>query len=213
MESCSHRPLSLLTPSLLEKRDDEGWDEPQYSALSSTAQARLYRIGRIWWQRRIPSKAVWSLREVAVVIYHQAYTIISSPTALRLRARSISHEQCFFGNLMTRTLPSSSSRLAPPPVLTWLNSSSFPALATNVAVSPPPTMTVDPFLTALMQASSSESDPLAKAGNSKTPAGPFQRIVLASATVFANISFDLGPQSRPCQSGGIPVSSVASPVW
>ena len=35
-------------------------------------------------------------------------------------------------------LPSNSSREAPPPVLTWLTSSSVPYLAQQVAVSPPP---------------------------------------------------------------------------
>lgn len=35
-------------------------------------------------------------------------------------------------------LPSSSSRLAPPPVLTWLTLSSVSHLAQQVAVSPPP---------------------------------------------------------------------------
>lgn len=110
------------------------------------------------------------------------------------------------------TLPSRSSRLAPPPVETWLNSSSLPALATRVAVSPPPTMTVEPFLTDLIHASSKALEPFANAGNSKTPAGPFHRIVLDSATVSANSSADLGPQSRPIQSAGIPDSSVAVSV-
>jgi hypothetical protein len=36
------------------------------------------------------------------------------------------------------SLPSRSSRLAPPPVLTWLTLSSVPHLAQHVAVSPPP---------------------------------------------------------------------------
>merc|ERR1719468_880136 len=42
------------------------------------------------------------------------------------------------------TLPSSSSRLAPPPVLTWLTFSSVPYLAQQVAVSPPPMMVTPP---------------------------------------------------------------------
>lgn len=114
--------------------------------------------------------------------------------------------------MMGHTFPSRSSKEAPPPVETWLNSSSLPALATRVAVSPPPTMTVDPFLTDLIHASRRAFDPLAKAGNSNTPAGPFQRIVLDSATVAAKSSADLGPQSRPIHSAGIPDSSVAVPV-
>lgn len=35
-------------------------------------------------------------------------------------------------------LPSNSSKLAPPPVETWLTLSSVPNLAAHVAVSPPP---------------------------------------------------------------------------
>ncbi len=43
-----------------------------------------------------------------------------------------------------RTLPSKSSKLAPPPVDTWLSLSETPNFSAAVAVSPPPTMTVDP---------------------------------------------------------------------
>jgi len=74
-------------------------------------------------------------------------------------------------------------------------------------------MTVDPFLTASMEASRRALDPPAKAGNSKTPAGPFQRMVLDSATVAAKSFRDSGPASRPIHPSGIPVASVATPVW
>ena len=40
--------------------------------------------------------------------------------------------------MMMTNLPSNNSRLAPPPVLTWLTLSSVPYLAQQVAVSPPP---------------------------------------------------------------------------
>merc|ERR1719461_2357691 len=43
-----------------------------------------------------------------------------------------------------RTFPSKSSKLAPPPVLTWLTLSSVPYLAQQVAVSPPPMMVQPP---------------------------------------------------------------------
>jgi hypothetical protein len=42
------------------------------------------------------------------------------------------------------SLPSNNSKLAPPPVETWLNLSSTPYLAATVAVSPPPIMTIFP---------------------------------------------------------------------
>jgi hypothetical protein len=127
------------------------------------------------------------------------------------------------------TLPSRSSREAPPPVLTWLSLDSSPNCATTVAVSPPPTMTVAPFWTASSVAFKSSFEPSAKAGNSKTPAGleivesstssswyiahPFQRIVFDSRTVSRK-SFRLsGPASRPIQPSGMPSLSVALPVW
>lgn len=111
-----------------------------------------------------------------------------------------------------RTLPSKSSKEAPPPVDTCDRSFSLPALATTVAVSPPPTITVDPFLVASMAASKREDEPLANAGNSNTPAGPFQRIVLDSSTVARKASFDLGPASSPIHPSGMPSESEAVPV-
>lgn len=69
------------------------------------------------------------------------------------------------------TFPSNNSRLAPPPVLTWLSLSSALYCATTVAVSPPPTITTAPFRAASMLASRRALDPPAKAGNSKTPGG------------------------------------------
>lgn len=73
-------------------------------------------------------------------------------------------------------------------------------------------MTVAPFSQALMVASSSVLEPPANFSNSKTPAGPFQRIVLAEATVSAYSSCDLGPASSPIHPSGIPDSSVAVEV-
>lgn len=69
------------------------------------------------------------------------------------------------------TFPSKSSRLAPPPVLTWLSLSSALCWATTVAVSPPPTITIAPFLAASTLASNNASEPFANAGISKTPGG------------------------------------------
>lgn len=74
------------------------------------------------------------------------------------------------------------------------------------------TMTVEPFALAWIVASRSAWDPPEKASNSKTPAGPFQRIVLDSRTVAAKALRDSGPQSRPIQPEGMPVLSEAEPI-
>lgn len=73
-------------------------------------------------------------------------------------------------------------------------------------------MTVAPASFALTQASNRLLDPLAKLSNSKTPAGPFQRIVLAFETVEAKSLLDSGPQSSPIQPEGMPSASVAAPT-
>mmetsp|Transcript_73491 Transcript_73491/g.195363 ORF Transcript_73491/g.195363 Transcript_73491/m.195363 type:complete len:243 (-) Transcript_73491:351-1079(-) len=106
------------------------------------------------------------------------------------------------------TLPSSSSRDAPPPVETkWTLSSMF-HLAAAVAESPPPMMPRPPFCVSSATASRSALVPLEKLSNSKTPAGPFQTTVLELMTVSRNSSMDLGPQSMPSQPSGMPSSLV-----
>ena len=67
--------------------------------------------------------------------------------------------------------PSSSSKLAPPPVETWLTLSSVFHLAQHVAVSPPPIIVIVPFLVASTTASIMAFVPLEKFSNSNTPAG------------------------------------------
>ena len=60
------------------------------------------------------------------------------------------------------------------------------------------------------RASATASVPLAKAGNSNTPIGPFQITVPAPATA-PQYSFTVsGPMSRPCQPSGI---SPALTTW
>ena len=54
--------------------------------------------------------------------------------------------------------------------------------------------------------------PEANFSNSKTPAGPFQMIVLAREITMAKASFDFEPQSRPIHPAGIPDSTVAAPT-
>ena len=48
----------------------------------------------------------------------------------------------------SKSLPSSISRLAPPPVEMWVSASAMPATYTAAAVSPPPAMVMQPALVA-----------------------------------------------------------------
>ncbi len=75
-------------------------------------------------------------------------------------------------------LPSTSSRLAPPPVETWVTRSERPKALMAAAESPPPT-TVRAVGVAATRASAMVRVPEAKRGCSKTPTGPFQKTVLA----------------------------------
>ncbi|RIB16422.1 hypothetical protein C2G38_1970370, partial [Gigaspora rosea] len=68
-------------------------------------------------------------------------------------------------------LPSSNSKLAPPPVLTCEILSSQFHLATTVAVSPPPTIVFVPIFVTSTTASNTAFDPFENFSNSKTPGG------------------------------------------
>ena len=111
-----------------------------------------------------------------------------------------------YNMVCTYHAPSRSSSEAPPPVLTWLTLASASYLAASVAVSPPPMIVVAPAAVAAITASRSlmdggwvsaaangngdiahDLDPLAKLGNSNTPMGPFQTIVLARSTAAVNL--------------------------
>src|ERR1700735_835549 len=105
-------------------------------------------------------------------------------------------------------LPSRYPRLAPPPVEMWLNSLSLkPRARTAAAESPPPT-TVSPGTAAIALATARV--PAAKAENSKTPTGPFQNTVRASAILAANSSRVAGPMSRLSRSAGKSVTGKTS---
>eukprot|EP00732_Lithocolla_globosa_P003644 Lithocolla_globosa_v1_NODE_3007_length_1796_cov_20.351522.p2 type:complete len:123 gc:universal NODE_3007_length_1796_cov_20.351522:1314-946(-) len=69
-----------------------------------------------------------------------------------------------------------------------------------------------PFLVALTTASPASLVPAAKLANSKTPIGPFQITVLAREITSVLSLLVSGPQSRPRQPAGIPVSRVATPT-
>jgi len=102
-------------------------------------------------------------------VRHKVYLSLKSATPGKTLARVV-HRR-FLDKWKMLTFPSNNSRLAPPPVLTWLSLLSAPYCATTVAVSPPPTITTAPFWAASMLASRRSLDPPAKAGNSNTPGG------------------------------------------
>ena len=94
--------------------------------------------------------------------------------------------------------PSTSSREAPPPVLTWESFSADPGtFLRRATVSPPPATEVAPPAVAAIISSSMERDPAAKAGISKTPCGPFQKTVLDLLITSALDAMVFGPISRP----------------
>mmetsp|Transcript_14423 Transcript_14423/g.36487 ORF Transcript_14423/g.36487 Transcript_14423/m.36487 type:complete len:206 (-) Transcript_14423:990-1607(-) len=102
-----------------------------------------------------------------------------------------------------RTLPSRSSRLAPPPVEMWLILLATPAFSTAATESPPPMMVVHPFALSFARVSAMPVVPLAKASNSKTPIGPFHTTVLQSDRASWNTLRLSGPMSRPIQPSGM----------
>src|SRR5690606_9391748 len=92
-------------------------------------------------------------------------------------------------------LPSRNSRLAPPPVDMCPKLSSWkPKERTAAAESPPPTA-VRPADS--VSASATVFVPCAKASNSNTPMGPFQKTVAESRMTSANAAAVSGPISRP----------------
>lgn len=74
-----------------------------------------------------------------------------------------------------KKIPSSNSRLAPPPVLTWLTFDSVPHLAQQVAVSPPPITDVVPLAVASTTAFITVRVPWLNLLHSKTPIGLQQK--------------------------------------
>merc|ERR1712176_112307 len=92
-----------------------------------------------------------------------------------------------------KSLPSSNSKDAPPPVLQCVTLSSVSYFLHAVAVSPPPITVTVPAEVFLTTASMSDLVPSSNLAISKTPIGPFQINVFEAATAAALISFDLGP--------------------
>mmetsp|Transcript_50371 Transcript_50371/g.104887 ORF Transcript_50371/g.104887 Transcript_50371/m.104887 type:complete len:225 (-) Transcript_50371:773-1447(-) len=106
------------------------------------------------------------------------------------------------------TLPSKSSREAPPPVEQWVTLSSVSYFLQAVAVSPPPMTVTAPDLVTSTILSIITLVPVSKAAISKTPMGPFQTMVLLLAIVAEFKALLSGPQSRPMKPSGMPSSLV-----
>jgi hypothetical protein len=77
-----------------------------------------------------------------------------------------------------RVLPSSSSRLAPPPVEMWLIFSATPTFSTAATESPPPMMVQHALVGEFRQGVGNGLVPAANLSNSNTPMGPFQITLL-----------------------------------
>src|SRR5215216_4603810 len=105
------------------------------------------------------------------------------------------------------SLPSTYSSEAPPPVEIWLIRSSSPSLLTAATESPPPTTLVAPLSATAL---ATPSVPLAKASISKTPIGPFQKMVLAPEIYLLKRSTVSGPMSRPTLPDGMPSTATVS---
>mmetsp|Transcript_22827 Transcript_22827/g.58112 ORF Transcript_22827/g.58112 Transcript_22827/m.58112 type:complete len:313 (-) Transcript_22827:909-1847(-) len=101
------------------------------------------------------------------------------------------------------TLPSSSSRDAPPPVDTWEILEATPACSAAATESPPPMMVVQPWGVRPARVLAMEMVPVANLGNSNTPMGPFHTTVLASFSASLKVLMESGPMSRPIQPSGM----------
>mmetsp|Transcript_75016 Transcript_75016/g.189645 ORF Transcript_75016/g.189645 Transcript_75016/m.189645 type:complete len:206 (-) Transcript_75016:97-714(-) len=103
-----------------------------------------------------------------------------------------------------KSLPSSNSREAPPPVLQCVTLSSVPYFLHAVAVSPPPITVTAPAAVTSTILSIMALVPCSKLAISNTPIGPFQMMVLDLAMASSFLAIDCGPQSRPMKPSGTP---------
>ena len=99
--------------------------------------------------------------------------------------------------------PPRNSRDAPPPVEMCEIFPATPDWWTAATESPPPTMEVAPRSVAAATAMAMSRVPLAKAGISKTPMGPFHTMVFALEISAAYKAMERGPMSRPIWSSGV----------
>src|SRR5471032_1212012 len=96
--------------------------------------------------------------------------------------------------------PSRNSSEAPPPVEMKETLSETPAFFTAETESPPPMILIAPLLAAMALAMAKV--PTAHSATSKTPMGPFHRMVLAEATSPEKSFTVSGPMSTPSQPSG-----------
>mmetsp|Transcript_73487 Transcript_73487/g.195333 ORF Transcript_73487/g.195333 Transcript_73487/m.195333 type:complete len:213 (-) Transcript_73487:839-1477(-) len=108
------------------------------------------------------------------------------------------------------SLPSKSSKEAPPPVLQWVTLSSVSYFLQAVAVSPPPMTVIVPDFVTSTTLAIIDFVPASNFAISNTPIGPFQMMVLDSSTAFLFIAMDFSPQSKPMKPSGMPSSFVAA---
>mmetsp|Transcript_73482 Transcript_73482/g.195293 ORF Transcript_73482/g.195293 Transcript_73482/m.195293 type:complete len:213 (-) Transcript_73482:860-1498(-) len=108
------------------------------------------------------------------------------------------------------SLPSKSSKEAPPPVLQWVTLSSVSYFLQAVAVSPPPMTVIVPDFVTSTTLAIIDFVPASNFAISNTPIGPFQMMVLDLAIASSFFTIDLGPQSSPIKPAGTPLSNVAS---
>src|SRR5215469_13940913 len=119
----------------------------------------------------------------------------------RLAAARPAHEESSSAARPGSVRPSRYSRLAPPPVEICVYASGGRLRCLTAAAESPPPTTVSPATWLI--ASASARVPAANAGNSKTPGGPFQNTVFASASLRANSSRVAGPMSSPSLPSGM----------
>mmetsp|Transcript_198 Transcript_198/g.859 ORF Transcript_198/g.859 Transcript_198/m.859 type:complete len:256 (+) Transcript_198:40-807(+) len=103
-----------------------------------------------------------------------------------------------------RTLPSSNSKAAPPPVEMCDISPARPDCSVAATESPPPMIVIAPlFFDKSARISTIPNVPLLNFSISNTPIGPFMITVLQSARAAACALVDSGPLSSPIQPSGI----------
>ena len=88
----------------------------------------------------------------------------------------------------------------------------MPNLLMQATESPPPIKEKAPSAVALAMASAIAREPAVKLSNSKTPAGPFHRMVLAPSIAFAKSLRVSGPASSPSQPSGMLLAGTTC-VW
>ena len=84
----------------------------------------------------------------------------------------------------------------------------MPNLLIHATESPPPMSEKAPFAVAFAMASAIAREPAVKLSNSNTPAGPFQRMVLAPSMAAEKSLRVSGPASRPSQPSGIALAGT-----